>query len=76
MKRSAMDYEVAGMGAFMAYVDSEADNGKGEILITDVDPQELYIDPLSKKEDSSDADHILVVKNLTQEYVKENYPEL
>ena len=76
MKRSAMDYEVAGMGAFMVYVDGEADNGKGEILITDVDPQELYIDPLSKKEDSSDADHILVVKNLTQEYVKENYPEL
>ena len=76
MKRSAMDYEVAGMGAFMTYVDNEADNGKGEILITDVDPQELYIDPLSKKEDSSDAEHILVVKNLTQEYIKENYPEL
>jgi hypothetical protein len=76
MKRSAMDYEVAGMGAFMTYVDGEADNGKGEILIADVDPQDLYIDPLSKKENSSDAEHILVVKNLTQEYVKQNYPEL
>jgi hypothetical protein len=76
MKRSAMDYEVAGMGAMMAYVDTEGDNGKGEILITDIDPQDLYIDPNSKKEDSSDAEHILVVKNLTQEFVKKNYPEL
>ena len=76
MKHTAMDYEVAGMGALMAYVDSEGDYGKGEILITDIDPVDLYIDPNSKKEDSSDSEHILVVKSLTQEFIKKNYPNL
>lgn len=76
LKRAAMDYEVAGMGALMTFVDTEADNGNGEIFITEIDPQDLYIDPNSKKEDSSDAEHILVVKNFTQEFIKNNYPDL
>lgn len=69
------DYEITGLGAFMAYVDPYSDNGKGDIKITDIDPLDLYIDPKSRRPDSSDAAHIIISKTLTEEQIKTDFPE-
>ena len=75
LEKTVYDYEVAGIGAFMAYPDYYADLGRGEIKIIDIDPLDLYIDPMSKQPDSSDASHILVVKNLTTSQIKNQFPD-
>lgn len=74
LKKAIKDYEVTGMGALFAYIDPNADLGKGEILITDDDSTDLYIDPNAKEEDSSDASNILRVKVMTREQIKILYP--
>lgn len=71
----ATDYEHIGMGGLMAYTDPFADNNKGEIYITDVDPLELYIDPNSKLRDASDAAYIQIVKRISKEQLSIMYPD-
>ena len=75
IKRAIRDYEITGLGALMAYVDPYADFGKGEILIKDVNPLDLYIDPYSQEEDSSDASNIYISQVLTERQVKVLLPE-
>lgn len=74
IKRAVTDFEDIGMFALQVYFDPYDDNGRGEIKFYDVDPMELYIAPNAKEEDSSDADYIMVVKNLTEETVEKLYP--
>lgn len=74
LKKAIEDYEVSGIGALLAYVDPNADNGKGEIFITDVDPEDIFIDPNSKRADSSDAAHILIVQKYNKRQIKDMYP--
>lgn len=64
-----------GMWAMMAYYDPYADFGNGEIMITDIDPLELYIDPNSKRIDTEDAAHKIIHKRCTEAYIKTNYPD-
>ncbi len=71
----AQDFEVDGLGAWMAYTDPYGDYGKGEIMICCLDPLEVYIDPNSKKATARDASHILVVKSLTKEQIQTSYPD-
>lgn len=75
LKRAIKDYEIVGIGALMAYVDWTADNGKGEILIKDIDPQDLFIDPNSREPDSSDAAHIFTVQQYSQRQIENYYPD-
>jgi len=76
LHRGAIDFEVDGMGALMAYLDPSADWGKGEILIANINPLDLYIDPNSKDPTSKDAAHILVSYLMTDEKIKEMYPKV
>ena len=69
LEKAIYDFEEGGMGALMAYPDYEADMGKGEIKITDLEILDVYPDPKCKKPDLSDAEHILVVKNLTKDQI-------
>ena len=69
------DFEVDGMGVWMAYTDPNGDYGKGEVMIECLDPLEVFIDPNSKKATSSDASNILIVKTLTKEQIQINYPD-
>jgi len=69
------DFEVDGLGTWMAYTDPYGDSGKGEIMICCLDPLEVYIDPNSKKAVASDASNILIVKSLTKEQIQTNYPD-
>ncbi len=74
LERTVYDYVTDGMGAFLVFTDGFADFGKGEIFITDIDPRDLYISPNCKKPDCSDASHLLIVKNLTEEQVEDIIP--
>ena len=67
LKDAIDDYSVKGLGYMTAYWDPYEDFGKGEIIIEDLDPYNVYVDPLSKKRDFSDARHILVVHDWSQE---------
>lgn len=75
LKKSIKDYEVTGMGALFAYIDPNADWGRGEIMIMDDDVTDLYIDPNAKEEDSSDASNILRIKVMTREQIEILYPD-
>ena len=75
-ERAVTDYEDTGIGAFQVYVDPYADFGKGEIKITALDPLDVFLDPNCKMPDGSDSKHILIVKNLTEEQIKDDYPDL
>lgn len=74
LEKAVYDFEEGGMGALMAYPDYHADLGKGEIKITDLEILDLYIDPKSKKPDCSDAEHIMIVKNLSEGQIKSLIP--
>lgn len=74
--RGAIDFEVDGAGALMAYLDPFADWGKGEIMITNVNMLDLYIDPNSKDPTSKDAAHILCSYVMSEEKLKETYPDI
>jgi len=66
-----------GLSAFLVYVDPYADNGKGEICFIDIDPiKELYLDPSSKDQDSSDSSNIIISKVLPMAKIQLMYPEI
>lgn len=65
-----------GMGAMMVYVDPYADNGNGEIKITDIPIDYLYIDPNSREADSSDSEHIIYSQVISESRIKFLYPDI
>ena len=69
------DFIDTGMWAMMAYVDYNADFGKGEIIIDDVNPEDCYIDPNSRRNDTEDAAHKILYKRLTESYIKNKYQD-
>lgn len=73
--KATEDFIDTGMWCMMAYADPTADYNRGEIFITDLDPAEVYIDPNSKREDTEDATHKLIVKRCTKEYIQTVYPD-
>ena len=44
-KQVIHDYTVTGLGYFYAYVDREADYGRGEVKFTYIDPFRVVVDP-------------------------------
>jgi len=75
LKQAIDDYYVKGMGCMMAYVDPNADYGKGEVLIKAVDPLNLYIDPNTKDPFCNDASHIIFAKIYTESHLLQAYPQ-
>jgi len=73
--KATEDFIDVGMWCMMAYVDYHADFGRGEIKVADLDPLEVYIDPTSKRLDTEDAAHKLIVKKVTKEYIENVYPD-
>jgi regulator of replication initiation timing len=64
------------MGYLYAYIDTEADFGKGEIKFTCVDPFRVYVPSTSRDRWFNDADNIILSTILTGEQVLNLYPEL
>jgi len=68
------DHAVSGVGWYHAYIDEDADDGKGEVVVGLERPENVRVDPNSRKPDFSDADHILIVKRLTLPQAIHLYP--
>jgi hypothetical protein len=59
MRNAIDDYYVKGMGCILAYFDPLADDGKGEVCVTDVDPLDVYIDSNCRDRFCNDGDMII-----------------
>ena len=70
------DYATAGLGYFYAYIDPEADYGRGEVKVTYVDPFRVYVDPASRSRYFDDASGIMLSTILTKDQLLNLYPTL
>lgn len=75
LKQSIEEYYVRGRGFLMAYIDPFADNGNGEVKITDEDSYDVLISPYSKDRYARDSEHILIVKELTYGQIQSQNPQ-
>lgn len=69
IERNTKDFCEGGVGCLFTYPDYNADNGKGELKVVDVDPLDVYIDPSTKEPDSSDAGNILISPILSEDKI-------
>ena len=69
------DYYVTGLGALLVYQDPTKDNGKGEVIMRDVDPLDLYIDPNSRDRFGDDAESIIISRMYTRNQAMKLYPK-
>lgn len=76
VKPAVRDYYVKGRGVMMAFPDMDGDMGRGEVQITDLDPQQVFPDPNSTDPLWDDAAHILVKRQFTKEHVGQNWPDV
>ncbi len=75
IRKSIDDYYVSGLGYIMVYQNPQADAGKGEVMIKDIDPLDVYVDPNSRDPFFSDAENIIISRNFTKEQAKNLYPQ-
>ena len=75
-KQVVHDYAVTGLGYFYAYLDRDADFGRGEVKFTYVDPFRVYVDPNSRHRYFDDASGIIVSTILTRQQLIDLYPKL
>ena len=75
-KQAVHDYATAGIGYFYAYVEPEADYGRGEVMFTHVNPFRVYVDPASRDRYFKDAANILMSTILTREQLLDLYPDV
>ena len=75
-KQAVHDYAITGLGYFYAYLDKEADYGRGEVKFTHLDPFKVYVDPNSRNRYFDDASGIIVSNVLTRMQLLDTYPEL
>ena len=75
-KQAIHDYTVTGLGYFYAYVDREADYGRGEVKFTYVDPFRVVVDPNSRNRYFDDATGMMLSTILTKFQLLDLYPQL
>ena len=76
MKQAIHDYTVTGLGYLYAYVDNNADFGRGDVKFTYVNPFRVYVPPDCRDRWFTDADGIILSTILTGEQVVNLYPQL
>lgn len=75
IRQAIDDYYVTGLGYIMVYQNPMADDGKGEVMIKDIDPLDVYVDPNSRDQFFDDAENIIISRNFTKEQAKALYPQ-
>ncbi len=75
-KQAIHDYAVTGLGYFYAYVDKEADYGRGEVKFTYVDPFRVYVDPNARSRYFDDATGMMLSTIFTKFQLLDLYPQL
>ena len=75
-KQAIHDYAVTGLGYFQAYLDPEADYGRGEVKFTWLDPFRVYVDPSSRHRYFDDASGMILSTIFTKAQILNVYPQL
>ena len=75
-KQTIHDYAVTGLGYFYAYVDNEADYGRGEVKFTYVDPFRVVVDPNARSRYFDDSTGMLLSTIFTKFQLLDLYPQL
>ena len=75
-KTSVKDFYVRGRGVLCVYVDPDADMGKGEVCIKDLDPEYVTVSPSSQSPLWEDAEHIIVHTFMSRGQIKQRYPHI
>ena len=75
-KQVVHDYAVTGLGYFYAYLDKDADFGRGEVKFTYVNPFRVIVDPNSRHRYFDDATGMMVTTVLTKMQLLDLYPQL
>ena len=75
-KQVVHDYAITGLGYFYAYIDREADFGKGEVKFTYVDPFRVSVDPSARNKWFDDAAGMILSTVMTRDQLLNYYPEL
>ena len=75
-KQVVHDYAVTGLGYFYAYVDREADYGRGEVKFTYVDPFRVVVDPNARSRYFDDATGMMLSTIFTKFQLLDLYPQL
>ena len=70
-----LDSLTKGIGYFFVDVDRDADRGKGEVLFKRIDPQDVFVDPMSRDFLFRDANFIMVRKNLARTQLMHMFPQ-
>jgi len=73
-KQTIRDYYTRGLGFLYAYVDPNADYGKGEVRVQDLDPFDVFVDPHASDPLFDDAAHIIVRRLMTAEQIRGLWP--
>ena len=76
IKQVVHDYAITGLGYFYAYLDRDADFGRGEVKFTYVAPFRVYVDPSSRHKYFDDASGIIVSTILTRQQLIDLYPQM
>jgi len=74
-KQAVHDYAVTGLGYFYAYIDKEADYGRGEVKFKHLNPFKVYVDPNSRERYFGDASGIMVSSIMSKMQVIDAYPQ-
>ena len=75
-KQVVHDYAVTGLGYFYAYIDREADYGRGEVKFSYIDPFRVYVDPNARNKWFDDAAGMCLSTILTRDQLIDLYPQL
>ena len=75
-KQVVHDYAVTGLGYFYAYIDREADYGRGEVKFTYIDPFRVVVDPNARNKYFDDATGMILSTILSKPQLIDLYPQL
>jgi hypothetical protein len=75
-KQTIHDYAVTGLGYFYAYVDREADYGRGEVKFTYIDPFRVVVDPNARSRYFDDSTGMMLSTIFTKFQLLDLYPQL
>ena len=63
------------LGYLMVSVDKDADNGMGEVVITQPEPFDIYVDPKCRDMLFKDASYVMIRKVLPKNHILSLYPD-
>ena len=75
-KQVIHDYAITGLGYFYAYIDREADYGRGEVKFSYVDPFRVVVDPNARSKYLDDASDIILSTIMSRDQLINYYPQV